>query len=194
MIPSETIDSFEKEVERRKTSKVIGLILAPYNRSYVRNIVNQYYNEWNSLSDDKFDLYWIAYGDQGVKNKQNQIILDLCGGNKDNVYFDIDQFAKELAYFQKKVTYRVKSNFELILFNSLNGKINYKDRYRIDFEQEIIDDDCLIKDIVFEVIQNVKKENTINVIKKDTKRILRKKRLMKVSIFDLITIFEVLPL
>lgn len=126
MIPSETIDSFEKEVGRRKTSKVVGLILAPYNRNYVRNIVNQYYNEWNSLSDDKFDLYWIAYGNQGVKNKQNQIILDLYGGNENNVYFDIDQFSKELAYFQKKVTYKVKSNFELILFNSLNVKLIIK--------------------------------------------------------------------
>lgn len=40
MITSETIDAFEQEVNRSKTSKAVGLIFAPYNRKYVRNIVN----------------------------------------------------------------------------------------------------------------------------------------------------------
>lgn len=192
MIPSRTFYCLEKEVKRRKTSKVIGVILAPYNRYYVKNIVNQYYNEWNSLSDDKFDLYWIAYGEYGIPKTQNQIILDLDGGNNNRVYFDINQFSKELECFQNRVKYKVKSNFELILFNSLNGKIDYNNHYRIDLEQDIIDNDYLVKNIIFEVILNVKENNTIDDIKKNTKMILKKERLKKVSLSDLITLFGML--
>lgn len=192
MIPAMTIDYVENEVKRRKTSKVIGLLLAPYNREYVKKIVDQYYNEWNSLSDDKFDLYWLSYGYYADLENSKQIVLELIGGNQMNIYFDINNFIHELDNLHLRIKCNLKPKFELILVDSFQGKIKYRDRYRIDLESDLSANDRILNNVIMGVISSAKEHQSIQDIKKRTKRLLRKERLHRVKISDLISLFGIL--
>ena len=96
MIPVRTIRDLEEEIASRKSSKVIGFMIAPYNREEVKRIVDQYYKEWHFLRGENFDLFWLAYGEYGIDESPNQIILELAGKNEELIYFDFRVISKRI--------------------------------------------------------------------------------------------------
>lgn len=189
MIPVRTIRDLEEEIASRKSSKVIGFRIAPYNREEVKRIVDQYYKEWHFLRGENFDLFWLAYGEYGIDESPNQIILELAGKNEELIYFDLELFQRELREFNEKVEFKATSDFELILFDSYKGKINYRKHFRIEFDEYSKENIGLINKIINAIVDNVSDNKTIQEIKKKVKIEIGKSKLKKIKISDLISVF-----
>lgn len=189
MIPILSIEDFEKTALEKKHNCVVGLMLAPYNHTYVKTIIDQYYNEWHYTSGDAFDMYWMGYGKQPYEPQQRR--LDLGGVNIEHTYFDIKMFCGEINTLNQRVHFTYRNDFELILFNCYRGKINYNDHIRVQLDEFCMDeDDEQLRDLIASIIDYVKKRNTIDDLKKLIKNKKRLLRLSKVNWKDVIGLIK----
>lgn len=183
MIPILTITDFENEIKNRNENKVVGLMFAPYNRNYVKEIVNQYYQEWHYLSGKEFNMFWIGYSE--IKHNYNVSKVN----NNSTLYFDLKLFINEQKLFNKKVTFTYNNDFELILFKCHKGIINYNDHIRVELDTFCITNcNSELRHLIQLIIYGVQAEGSFDILKHKIKKKQKLCRLRKIKVVDLITI------
>lgn len=179
MIPILTITDFENEIKNRNENKIVGLMFAPYNRNYIKEIVNQYYQEWHYLSGKEFNMFWIGYSK--FKNHEKVEKVDI----NENLFFDLELFVNEQKRFNNKVTFTYNNDYELILFKCHKGIINYNNHIRIELDEYCFTNNHYdLRHLIQLIINGVQVEGSFDNLKKRIKRNRNLIRLKKVNVID----------
>lgn len=141
MIPALSLEELDRKIRERYDfgeKRIIGIMLARYDISLVKNVMAECYQYWNYNSGREFDIFWPGYGEYLPPDMQseNKKILEFQG-NSNRVYFDINEYiiSKKAINASKRIVYRDK--FELLLVNYHHGHIHYNEYIRIDLEKNL---------------------------------------------------------
>lgn len=179
MIPALSLSELDKKINEIYDfgeKRIIGIMLARYNISLVKHIVNDCYGYWHGNSEKGFDIFWPGYGEYLPPDME-------CGGrkildfeeNENRVYFDLNKFIsskKEISSFGK---IKYKDKFEILLVNYYDGHIHY-DRYiRIDLEKNLDNNYASIREFIEFITEQCRSINDIDslrrkIISKDIKK------------------------
>lgn len=175
----EELDSKISEKYDFDERRIVGIMLARYDISLVKNVIVECYQYWNRNSGREFDVFWPGYGEYLSPDMQSddKKILDFKG-NSNRIYFDMDAFirSKRAINTSKRIVYRDK--FELLLVNYHDGHLHYNENIRIDLEKnldeyygsirtlmELITEECSSEYDVISLHRKIKKESLVNSIK-----------------------------
>jgi hypothetical protein len=143
MIPALSFDELNRRLREKYEigeRRIVGLMLARYDISLIKEVVSECYLYWHKNSGREFDVFWAGYGEYICPDMQSATkkILDFRG-NDTRVYFDLDAFisCKNAINYNKKLIYRDK--FELVLLNYYDGFLHFDEHIRIDLEKNLDD-------------------------------------------------------
>lgn len=173
MLPALTFDDLQEKVRSRyehDEKRVIGIIMARYDISLVKNVVAESYQYWNKNTWRDFDIYWAGYGQylyHGIKNSSCVILQ--YRGNDCNTYYDEDAFInmKRSLNHHKGVNYRDK--FELFLFNYYDGRIHFDEFFCIDLEKNLDENYASIREMIEYLTEACRKEYDVVSLAKTLK-------------------------
>lgn len=117
---------------------IVGIMLARYDISLTRSIINDCYEYWHYNTGEHFDIFWAGYGRYLPFEKQtkSKIIMDFPG-NDDHAYFDSQSFISIKNALNDELKKNYKDHIQLILVNCENGKLQFNAALQIDLEENI---------------------------------------------------------
>ena len=124
-----------KDKNKDYNHRVMGIVLAHYSDSLVKNLVHDFYSRWDRVTGYDLDMFWAGYGKYLPECNENdgKVILKF-DGNENSVYFDTNQFQdiQKKIYTNLKESY--KGNPQIILLECQSGALIYDNYYIIDLE------------------------------------------------------------
>ncbi len=155
MVPSLSKFEMEKTISDKYKyfeKRIVGIMLARYDISLIREVIEESYYYWHKNSSDRFDLFWPGYGEYFGNGATSNTIIE-ARWNNNGIYFDLDSFIEFKNSLNRIKGFKYKDKFELILVNYYNGELHYDEYLRIDLEKNIDDNYSTIRSLL-ETITN----------------------------------------
>jgi hypothetical protein len=168
MVPALSIKELQEEVNKKYQfgeRRIIGIMLARYDVSLIKNVISECYEYWHRNSGKEFDVFWAGYGKYISPDDQSdsKVILEFHGNNT-RVYFDLDEFITFKNEFKRKKSIIYKDKFEILLVNYYDGNIHFDEHIRIDLEKNLDENYASIREIMEFITDECKTEYNVTTL------------------------------
>ena len=180
MRPALDVKQMQKEAKKLYSGeqRIVGIILARYNMTLVKTIVDSEYFYWHHNSSKYFDIFWAGYGENKFSDfKATQTQLE-CKENDTGVFFDLEAFINCKRKLASIKGFHYNDEPVLVLVQYDRDRIKFEEFIRIDLEKnldegnrfirnimEFLTNECAAKSSVEELSKSLKKRTFFETIK-----------------------------
>jgi len=152
MVEALTLDGLREQVKERydrDEHRVVGIMMARYNISVAKDIIEQNYPYWHLNTGKRFDVFWAGYGKYlSPSNESSTKTILTFPGNTEEVYFDLAAFIEIKEQFTKYFGSYYEDKLQLILVNYHDGELCFNESLKIDLEKSHDDNYAKIREIM----------------------------------------------
>ena len=190
MIPTLSIGDINAilNAKYRGEHRIIGIMLARYDISLVKDVIAECYSYWHENSGRGFDLFWPGYGKHYVDDLIPYRIPLSLPKNANGIFFDSRTFIECKDALNKYLKLPYRDKFELLLVNYNVDHIEFDKHIRIDLEKNLDPYFGSIREIMEFIISQCKIEYDVSSLR--NKKIFYdfKKSIKGISVSDAVNI------
>lgn len=141
MVEALTLTRLHEEVCERyghDEQCVVGIMMARYDLSVTKDMVEQNYQYWHRNTRKYLDVFWAGYGAYLSPSDESSTKTILrFPDNTQRVYFDLDAFIEIKDQFNEYFSSPYEDKLQLILVNYRNGQLRFSESLKIDLEENL---------------------------------------------------------
>lgn len=151
--------------------RIVGIILARYDLQIVQSIIDNCYLYWHENTNNYVDFFWAGYGEYlSPTDVTNDKIILKFDGNYTHVYYDRKAFISIKNKFNSELKKPYKDRVELVLVNYHDGKLQFKESFQIDLEENMDSNLTTIRELIEYITVECANTDTVIKLKKKLKR------------------------
>lgn len=199
MIPAVDIKEIESMLSKKydyDERKIVGIMLARYNTSIAKSLINECYDYWDVNAGKAFDVFWCGYGkymylSQEESDESSIMPLDkiIC---KNGDFFDLVSFTKSKTKLNQYLRKPYQDHIELVLINYYNGRLHYDELFQIDLEKYSNGNFTIIRELMEWITSQCSSVHDVRKIEKQFQRWHFVNTLHDITLLDWIK--EILPM
>lgn len=164
MVPAISMETMVKKVGLyEEPFKAIGILFAKPQIQNVRESLILEMNYYNDRSNKYIDLFLPGYSLFGHENKDD--VIEVGEIDKKPVFFSTEKYCRFLEDFENSSKWQYSGETELLILNTLRGKIDYSNAISIHIEKAVKNESIFsFRTFMEQLIRISKKETeTINI-------------------------------
>lgn len=191
MEPALSLEQLQNRVEykyEKDEHRVVGIMLARYDLSVTKKLIDECYQYWHDNTGDSFDVFWAGYGEYLPPSEQSKtkIILNFAGNDK-RAYYDSKAFITIKRKLSDALSRSYNDHIQLALVNYCDGKLHFKESVLIDLEQNLDENLAAIREIMEWITNECWREGDVIAVLKRMKQKEVLEKIKGISASDVIS-------
>lgn len=191
MVEALTLAKLREQISERyryDEQRIVGIMLARYDLSVTKSIIEENYQYWEKNTKGYLDVFWAGYGAYLSPSDESatKTILKFSG-NTQRVYFDLEAFIEIKDQFNECFRFPYEDKLQLILVNYRDGQLHFSESLKIDLEENLDANYATIRRIMEFITFKCRSAHEIASIVRDLKLEKFKNMIKGITISDVLS-------